>query len=175
MSRSLSTPTTNAAASTVTRPGYLVEIAFDSFVRLCSRATLYILGNEWVGWDVQVSGLASDVGKPAVSGSLTLGDADQSISALALAQGLAGRAVRVWRFFADAVADDDPVLVFDGVAGAVSGGMSREISVQLVAREATVLYSPRRRMTEEVGFHALPAAGQVFSFNGEKYLLEPER
>ncbi|MCE7877155.1 MAG: hypothetical protein DYH14_07475 [Betaproteobacteria bacterium PRO3] len=102
MSRSLSTPTTNAAAPTVTRPGYLVEIAFDSFVRLCSRATTSVLGNTWAGWDVQVAGLAADAGKPSSGGTLKLGDADQSISALALAQGLAGRAVRIWRLFAEA-------------------------------------------------------------------------
>lgn len=175
MTRSLSSPTTSASAATVTRPGYLVQIGFDDLVFLSSRGTVDVLGNEWTGWDVRISGLAHDSGNPAGGGTMTLGDADQSMSTLVLAQGLSGRDVTIWRYFAEAIDEADPVMVFDGLAGGVSGGHGRPIVVQLVARESTVLNSPRRRMTTEEGFHALPAAGQVMAFNNQKYVLEPER
>lgn len=174
MTRTVSGPTTTASGQLVTRPGYLVEIGFDPFLLLSSRGSVTAMSNYWTGWDVRISGLANDADRPAGGGSMTLGDADQSISAMVLSQGLAGREVTIWRYFAGAVADADPVVVFNGIAGRVSGGMSREITVALVARESSTLFSPRRYMTKETGFSALPAAGQVFVFNNEKYVLQPE-
>lgn len=175
MTRSLSTPTSDASLSLVTTPGYLVEIGFEEPLRLSSRGTVEVLGNTWTAWDVRVSGLAHDGAKPATAGALTLGDADQSITALVLGEGVAGREVSVWRYFADAVDADDPVRVFHGVAGSSSGGGDRTVQIQLVAPEATVLYAPRRYMTAETGFHAIPAGGKKLTFNGQVYTLEPER
>lgn len=173
--RTLTTPTSDAAAALITQPGWLVEIGFTTPLRLSSRGTVEVLGNTFVGWDVQVSGIAIDAAKPATSGSLTLGDHDQSVTALALGEKLAGREVRVWRYFAEAIDDEDPVLMFYGVAGASSGGAGRRVTVPLVAREASVLFSPRRYLTREVGFSFLPPAGKVIPFNGERYTLEGER
>lgn len=173
--RALTTPTTDAAAALVTQPGYLVEIGFSTPLRLSSRGTVAVLGNTWAGWDVQVGGIALDATRPAPSGTLTLGDHDQSISALVLGQGVAGKEVRVWRYFAEAVDDLDPVLVFHGVAGGSSGGAQHEVQIALVAREATVLFSPRRTLTPEVGFSHLTPAGKTVTFNGERYVLQPER
>lgn len=175
MTRELTSPTSDAAAALATQPGFLAQIAFSDFVRLSSRGTVAWSGNEWTGWDLKVSGLALDPGRPASAGVMVIGDHDLSMSALVLGEGLAGREISIWRYFAPAIADDDPVLVFDGVAGRVSGGRTRQVTVQLVARESTVLFAPRRYMTRETGFNALPAAGQVIPFNGEKYVLEPER
>ena len=175
MSRTLSTPTSDASLSLVTRPGYLVEIGFEEPLRLSSRGTVEVLGNTWTAWDVRVSGLAHDGGRPATAGQLVLGDSDQSITALVLGEGVAGKEVSVWRYFADAVEEADPVRVFHGVAGSSSGGADRTVQIALVAREATVLFAPRRYMTSETGFHAIPAAGKKITVNGENYTLEPER
>jgi hypothetical protein len=173
--RTLTTPTSDAASALTTQPGWLVEIGFTTPLRLSSRGTVETLGNTFTGWDVQVSGIAVDGTRPATSGSLTLGDHDQSISALVLGQGLAGREVRVWRYFAEAIDDLDPVLMFFGVAAQSAGGAARQIQVALVAREASVLYSPRRYMTRESGFSVLPPTGKVITFNGERYALQGER
>lgn len=173
--RTLTTPTSDAAEALGTQPGWLVEIGFETPLRLSSRGTVEVLGNTFTGWDVQVTGIAIDAAKPATAGTLTLGDHDQSISALVLGEGLAGREVRVWRYFAEAVEDDDPVLMFYGVAGASSGGAARRVTAALIAREASVLYSPRRYLTRETGFSFLPPAGKVITFNGERYQLEGER
>jgi hypothetical protein len=171
--RTLSTPTSAAASALVTQPGYLVEIGFATPLRLSSRGTVSALGNAWTAWDVEVSGLAHDPARPATSGALTLGDQDLSLSSLVLGAER-GCEVRVWRYFAEAIDEPDPVLVFDGVAGAVSGGSDRRVQIQLVAAENTVLFAPRRRMTRETGFSALPPAGKVIAFNGERYTLQPE-
>jgi hypothetical protein len=133
------------------------------------------LGNDWTAWDVVVSGLSFDPAKPANGGSIILGDHDQSISALVLGEGVAGREVRVWRYFAEATDSDDPVMVFAGLAGSASGGAVRAVTIGLVARENTTLYSPRRYMTPEVGFTALPPAGKKLTFNGTIYELKGER
>lgn len=175
MTRSLSTPTSNASLVLVTQPGYLVEIGFETPLRLSSRGDVAVLGNDWTAWDVRVAGMAHDGARPATSGSLTLGDHDQSITALVLGEGVAGREVSVWRYFAVAIAEADPVRIFHGVAGGASGGAGRTVQIQLVARESTILYAPRRYMTPETGFTGIPAAGKVLVFNGEKYILQPER
>ena len=84
MTRSLSTPTSSASLVLVTQPGYLVEIGFETPLRLSSRGDVAVLGNDWTAWDVRVAGMAHDGARPATSGSLTLGDHDQSITALVL-------------------------------------------------------------------------------------------
>lgn len=173
--RTLSTPTTDAAIALVTQPGVLVEIGFDTPLRLSSRGDVAVLGNDWTAWSVRVSGLSFDPAKPASGGAVVLGDHDQSITALVLGEGVAGREVRVWRYFAEAIDADDPVMVFSGLAGAASGGADRSVSIALVARESTTRYSPRRYMTRETGFSAIPAAGKKLTFNGQLYELKPER
>ena len=175
MTRDLSSPTSTASAALVTQPGWLIEIKLDTFVRLSSRGTVSVMGNEWVGWDVKVSGLGLDPGRPSSGGSLALGDGDLTMTALILGFADPVIEISVWRYFAEAIADDDPVWVFHGIAGAISGGLGRAISVPLIARESSTLFSPRRRMTRETGFNALPAAGGIIVLNGEKYELQPER
>lgn len=175
MTRTLSTPTSDAAIALVTQPGVLVEIGFDTPLRLSSRGTVAALGNTWTAWQVQVGGISFDPAKPATGGTLVLGDHDQSISALVLGEGVAGVDVRVWRYFASAIDDPDPVMVFAGIAGSASGGAARSVQISLLAREASVLFSPRRYMNAATGFSALPAAGKKLTFNGQLYTLQPER
>lgn len=173
--RTISTPTSDASLALVTQPGVLVEIGFATPLRLSSRGTVEVLGNTWTAWSVRVSGLSFDPAKPAAGGSIVLGDHDQSISALVLGEGVAGLPVRVWRYFAEAIDAADPVMVFSGLAGRSSGGADRSVSIALVARENTTRYSPRRYMTRETGFSAIPAAGKKLTFNGQLYELKPER
>ena len=174
--RTLSSNVEAASELRVTTPGYLVEIDFDPPLLLSSRGDVTsFLGQDWQAWDVSISGLGLDGQKPGQGGTLTLGDHDLSISSLVLGQGVAGRDVFVYRYFGDAVeSEDDAVLVFQGVAGKASGGMSGRLQIALLVRETSVLFSPRRYMTSEL-FSAIPAAGETITFNGQKYTLNPEK
>lgn len=173
--RTLSAQALAAIDDPVTLPGWLVEFETATPIRICSRGTIEALGNTFTGWGFWTAGFGTD-GAASSGGALQIFDMDQSFSAVALAEQMGDARVRVWRFFGDAVAlPEDAVLVFDGRVGSVSGGDARVINVALVQREASVLFSPRRRLTSADGFHALPAQNFVMTFNGEKYELQPDR
>src|SRR5881296_792885 len=114
MSRTLTAGTLSEIGAAVTRPGYLVEIDFATILRLSSRGTMPWNGNTYTAWYVQISGVGFDAGK-AQGGSLTLGDFDDSISALILDQGIADRAIRIWKIYGETPGPSDAVPLFAGV------------------------------------------------------------
>src|SRR5574343_79503 len=117
MSRTLTAALTTEIGRDVTSPGYLVELGFATPVRLSSRGTMTWYGNTWTTWDVRVRGLAVESNGSTASGSLTLWNGDYTISALVLGEGVANRAVSIWKFYGDsALTTSDPVSVFVGVA-----------------------------------------------------------
>lgn len=177
MTRTISAALTTAIGLDVVAPGYLVEIQFATPLRLSSRGTLSWSGNTWTAWDVRVQGLAADAGGSSASGSLLLGDADYTIAALALSEGVANRPVNVWKFYGDtAPATGDPVQVFAGVGDGVDLEPNRGmVTIRLVQTNARALFAPRFYITPEAGFTYLPAPGTVIDWDGERYVLESEQ
>lgn len=173
--RTLSTPTQTEIAKTYTDPGYLVEIAFSTVVRLSSRGDVSWNGSSWLGSesgrDVGVDGLGSD-GQGAQTGSLTLGNADNVVGALVLNEGVAGRAVKVWKFYEGATAAADPAQIFSGCGDEAEIGLT-EVRISLVSESLQSLDSPRTRITKANGFNHLPPAGTIINWGGQAYRLEP--
>ena len=175
MTRTLSTALSTAVGLDVVSPGYLVEVAFASPLRVSSRGTLSWSGNSWTAWDVRVQGLSVEAGGATANGTLVLGNADYTISALVLSEGVANRAVNVWAFYGEAPATADPVQIFAGVADDVQIDPTRGVvTLQLVQANAAALFAPRFYITPESGFSHLPAPGTVIDWDGERYQIAAE-
>lgn len=168
--RTLSTPTSTATQSTITTPAYLVEIGFSSVVRLSSRGDQSWDGQTWTGGRLgKVSGLNWD-GKGQQSGALDIINADLAYSALVLGEGVADRAVRIWKFYGDNPAAGDPVAVFDGVMDEADIGADR-VRITLVSANARTLFSPRRFIGPATGFNHLSPAGRKITWGGQTIIL----
>lgn len=175
MSRSLTAAVQTELANAATTPAYFVEILFSTPLRLSSRETLTWSGNSWLAWDVRVAGLNADAASSTVDGRLTLGDADNTLAALVLGEGIADRVINVWKFYGSVPAAADPVQVFAGVGDEADiNPDDGQVTIGLVQRGGTTLYSPRRYITRAEGFNFLPATGSLLSWNGETIRLTRE-
>lgn len=174
MSRTIGTNIATEVAAAVTRPGYLVEIMFTSPVRVSSRGAFAWDGRDWTAWDLAIAGLGVDGGASSLDGSVTLGNADYSIGALVLAEGVSGRAVKVWKFYGETPAADDPVLLFSGVGNNATINPTRgTVQITLQQSAGKTLYAPRTYIGRAAGFNHLPARGTLITWNGETFRLEP--
>lgn len=173
MTRALTSPTTAAVGADVTQPGYLVQIDFASPLRLSGRGAITWAGQSWAAWDVRIDGIGIDGAASAQNGSVTLGNADYTTGALVLGEGVSGRAVNIWKFYGEAPALGDPVLVFSGVGDdaiiSPDGGVVR---IGLQQSGGVTLFCPRTYITRESGRAFLPATGSIIQWNGETFRLE---
>lgn len=162
--RTLTTAISNATQATVTTPAYFVELAYSTVVRLSSRGDQSWNGQIWT---------SGRLGKIVFgeTGSIDLINSDLAYSALILNEGAADIGCKVWKFYADNPAVDDPVLVFDGVLnGAVIG--PSVVAVKLAEENSRTLFSPRRFISPATGFNHLRPAGSKILWNGQTYILE---
>jgi hypothetical protein len=121
-------------------------------------------------------GIGNDIGKSSQSGQIKVGDADLAVSALVLAQGIAGREINIWKFYGVAPALADPVQIFAGVGDSAGlDSSAATVTVSLIQRGARELYAPRRFMTRANGFSVLPVPGSIVPWNGVNFKLEAYR
>lgn len=173
--RTLTGTTSSGVAANVTLPGYFVEIAWSSVGRYSSRGTLTWNAQTWTATDFRVAGLAADSGSSNITGTLTFNNADLNIGALILAQGVAGRSIKIWQFYGDsAPGASDPVLLFDGIGDTSTITDNGRASISMQQAGAVTLYVPRAYMTRADGFNWLPADGQLVEWNGERVRLSPD-
>lgn len=172
MARSLTSGLLTEIGNAVTKPGYFIEIVFSTNLRMSTRGTLSWNGNTWAGRGAVMSGIGNDVTTSAQAGRITFDDGDFAIAELVLSEGIAGRAINVWKFYGATPADGDPVQVFSGAGDSASLDTTNgKTAVALVQRGARELYAPRRYMTRANGFSVLPVTGKIITFNGENFKL----
>ena len=175
MTRFLSPPTATGTSAPVTLPGYLVEIDFATPIYLSSRGNLTWNGQSWIAWDVRITGLGIDGAASSQNGNLTLGNTDYTIGALVLQQGAAGQVVKVWKFYGEAPAAADPVLVFAGVADAAAIDPDNGTVTMTLQQEGGITqFSPRTYITYASGFSHIPPSGTVIHWNGDTFTLTAE-
>lgn len=172
--RTLTTPTSNATQAAVTTPAYLVEIAFATIIRLSSRDDQAWNGHTWLGGRMgKVSGLKWDE-KGQQSGAIEIINTDLLYSALVLGEGIAGRKVRIWKFYGDNPAVSDPVEVFNGVADEADIGADA-VRITLSGENFLTFYAPRRFIGASTGFNHLTPAGRKITWGTQTYILERGR
>jgi hypothetical protein len=167
--------TAGASGSAAGEPGYLVEILFPTPLRLSTRGQVAWSGQTWLPWRVSVQGLTVDAQGSESTGSLVIGNADYSISALILLNGIAQRGVNIWKFYSATPGASDPVQIFAGLADAASfDPANRNVSVTLGQANTRALDAPRFYITAENGFNFVPAPGSFIDWDGERFELTPE-
>jgi hypothetical protein len=154
-----------ASQATIIKPGYLVEIAWPTIVRLSTR------GNQTWGGYAWTRGKIISI-RPMDGGSLELLSADTGFQAMVLTHGASDVGCRVWSYYADALGDDDPILVFAGVLDGASEISRDKVALGLSAEHARTLYSPRQRLGPEIGITRMSPAGTRITWGGQTYTLE---
>jgi hypothetical protein len=172
--RTLAGSTNSGVTATVTLPGYLIQIAFATTLRLSTRGTLTWNSQTWTAADVRLSGLSVDSSRSSLNGELAIGNADLAIGAQVLSEGVSGRAVIVWAFYGESPALADPVKVFEGVANEAAIPEVGPVRISLQQASGTTLFCPRTYLTAANGFSFLPTEGQIITWNGETIRLSAE-
>ena len=169
--RALTDATLIAAAGTVTQPLYLIEIGFTPALRLSTRGDVAWNALAWSGGEAIAVGSLDADGSGRQSGTIQIGNLDDYVGTLVLAQGVADRPVRVWK--ADGMALDvaDPALVFDGVIQGADVDTSR-VSLSLAGSGTRSAFAPRRVIGAASGFNFLLPAGTKITIGATTYTLE---
>jgi hypothetical protein len=174
MSRTLTSATTNALASQLTLPGYLVRISWiSSVVRLTSRDTITWNGNAYTGFGVVPKGLEWR-GSAEQGGTLRLDNSSGAYSVLALSEGVADVPITVWIYDAAATANADPVCVFDGVGDSCQI-MPDAITIKVTSKRSRALFAPRSYITQDNGFSIVPPEGKTIEWGGQRYTFTRQR
>lgn len=176
MPRTISPAFTASIAAPVTVPGYLIEIAFATPFRLCTRATITWAGLTWSRWGAELRSLVTDGSQSAISGSIILENTDNTLSTLILAEGVADRKISIWEIYGETPGIFDVLFLIQGVGdGSGIDINDGKVEISIMQSGGATLYTPRRYVTREEGFQAIPARGTIIAWAGERYVLEGER
>ena len=162
------TPAMQAAtAARITQPLLLVHIASVPPLRFCSLGTLALMGHTWQEAGLQITGLGGD-GVP----SLVFTDPDGAL-ATAVLQGLLDDVpVTLWAADAAALADADPVAVWQGATDGATIDPAGRVTLNLSTATAATLYAPRLLYGPALGMNTMIPAGAVIKVGDKTYTVE---
>lgn len=162
------TPAMQAAtAARITRPLHLVQLDSTPPLRFCTLQTLTLMGASWQEAGLQINGLGGD-GAP----SLVFTDPDGAI-ATAVLQGLLDDVpVTVWAGDAAALADTDPVIVWQGATDGASIDPAGRVTLNLSSAPSIALYAPRLFYGPALGMNTMIPAGAVVKVGDKTYTVE---
>ena len=162
------TPAMQAAtAARITRPLHLVQLDSTPPLRFCTLQTLTLMGASWQEAGLQINGLGGD-GAP----SLVFTDPDGAI-ATAVLQGLLDDVpVTVWAGDAAALADTDPVIVWQGATDGASIDPAGRVTLNLSSAPSVALYAPRLFYGPALGMNTMIPAGAVVKVGDKTYTVE---
>jgi len=170
--RSLSSPTLTAIAQTITEPRWFLQIDFSTVLRLCTNGSTSWNSQTWSDGAFTVSGLSWD---SSITQNITLNfeDSDLAIAALVLGEDIADRAIKVWVFDAEATANADPVLVFDGAGLSASGGSDGQLKVSATRLNSKTVDLPRGTYRNNLPAELFAPAGTVVRWGSGTITLNP--
>jgi len=144
MPRSVSSATVAKASANVSQPCYLLQIDWIGITtRMCTHST--------IGAGLSVT--FDQTGRPS---SVTLADPDAAYRTLALGSGLSDRRVQLWKAYIGALANADPVALFDGYADGFDNFQGRTtfaLDYSMTSRQ----FTPRERIGPNIGVNFLGA------------------
>ena len=162
------TPAMQAATTArITRPLHLVRIDATPPLRFCTLQTLTLMGESWQEAGLQISGLGGD-GAP----SLVFTDPDSAIATAVLQGLLDDAAVTLWAGDAAALADTDPVIVWQGATDGASIDPAGRVTLNLSTATAATLYAPRLLYGPALGMNTMIPAGAVIKVGDNTYTVE---
>jgi hypothetical protein len=141
---------------------------FSTPVRLSSSSGGTFFGESWVSAAVDVRNVRVD--GMSVSGSISIGNADDLFAYSVLAEGAGGKAITIYGYDAGAVADNDFVRLVDCVGG------EAEVDpdfIKIALRDSyEFTTTPRAYVNAASGFTYLIPAGKSIKVNGQTYTIE---
>ena len=162
------TPAMQAAtAARITRPLHLVQLDSTPPLRFCTLQTLTHMGASWQEAGLQINGLGGD-GAP----SLVFTDPDGAIAAAVLQGLLDDVPVTVWAGDAAALADTDPVIVWQGATDGASIDPAGRVTLNLSSAPSVALYAPRLFYGPALGMNTMIPAGAVVKVGDKTYTVE---
>ena len=162
------TPAMQAAtAARITRPLHLVQLDSTPPLRFCTLQTLTLMGASWQEAGLQINGLGGD-GAP----SLVFTDPDGAIAAAVLQGLLDDVPVTVWAGDAAALADTDPVIVWQGATDGASIDPAGRVTLNLSSAPSVALYAPRLFYGPALGMNTMIPAGAVVKVGDKTYTVE---
>lgn len=166
--KTLSSALSAALGAPVQQPAILVQAGFSTVRRWSSFATTTWNGQTWTKEDIQLDQL--QVGALRVSGTLVVGNNDDGIGALVLAEGVQDRAITIWGYDAAATALGDVVWLCTAVGASAQVGL-RDVRIALRHR-SEFMQAPRTFVGPAAGITGLLPAGAALRINGIDYVLE---
>lgn len=173
----MTTRTLSAATQTeIAKPdnilGWLAEIAFPSFTgRYSSYSDITWNALLFVGSSIRASNFDTDQSQ----GQIDLFDPDGALRTLCLTgSGVRNQPVKVWKFYYNAVAASDPILIFKGVGDEVNIEKGA-VTISCVRANSDVLYAPRKRLGPATGCNFLASPGTIVPWGATTLLLNPSR
>jgi hypothetical protein len=170
--RTLSDALNTAQGKPVTRPGYLIYIAFNQPLRYSTQGDVeWPSGQVWQSANVMVSDLRVDAAQ--ISGTLKIGNVDDVIGSLLLTYGISDRAIQIYGFDAgigSVLGATDPVFLASGVGGEATVDVD---AAQITVRSAKeYVYAPRQFVTPANGFTTVVPVGKTFRIGQTIYTVE---
>ena len=158
-----------ALAGPITKPITFYEIGFSTMLYWCSRSTTLWNGIYWSSIGAAPSRIVQR-GDGTLETSLAISDPGASVSTLVLSEGASGQTAKIWIGDADALADADPVLFFDGVldGAQISGDGVVTLTMRTLAEGKD--YTPRQVFGPPV-FNYLPVPGAQIQWGTETYII----
>jgi hypothetical protein len=151
--RGISAGLSNAITGKITRPAYLIEIAFSNFVRYSTGKLTDWDSKVWLAVKADIAlGMGGD------HATISFWDHDKTIRTLFLLEGATDRIVRIWQYDDSAIGPVDPTLVFSGVTTGSRIAQGR-VNLNLAVAASGVMLCPRERICAAMGFSILVEAG----------------
>jgi len=152
---------------TVTNPGYLVSMDFNTPRYWSTLGDVTWGGHDWVATDVKVGELSRDLSANKTA-NISLANYDGVMGTLVDTEKVGDRAVLIYAVYAGAPTEAQ--LEFGGVGDAAE--IDARVSISFVGQSTARAFSPRRRIGPATGFTVLMPAGSVLTIGNEKYVLE---
>jgi len=169
--RSVSVAVWAQLSKRITKPGYLVIIAFPSPLFLSSRGALVWNEIQFSDMAMDISGLGA-LNNTVGTGSITLLDVDQFLTNLVITVTVVERGVAIFQIADDAPEYADPVLIFQGITDGMTVDMSRgSITLDLIPSMSRT-FSPRYYCAAETGMNWVPPNGTIITWGSEKITIE---
>jgi len=166
MGRNLSVGMQSAIAGKITRPAYLIEMAFSTLLRYSTGTLSSWNGNVWIPVKADIAlGMGGD------RAGISIWDYDATLRTLLLLEGVTDREVKVWQYDDNAVGPLDPALVFSGV-GTGSRIAQGSVNIELAVLNSGKMLCPRERICAATGFSILVEAGTLIPWGSKVLKVE---
>lgn len=152
-----------------TKPFYLIEIGFDSPLRLSTGIPVPWNSQNWVAVGARMVAINEGV-SGAQSATISLSNIDSSASSLVLNEGTEDRPITIWQLYGGGpFGVNDAVKIFNGVIDDVPSMTAERVTLNAVSTSSAFQLCPRVYF-EHVCNH-MPAAGAEFVWGGQRYIL----